>query len=183
MGPSPAGPVGGARAWATKRVKSLIQILARGRNPWDRYPWAPASDVLAPGSSAAVTCEAGTRQGAREGQLERYGDETQGFEVDSSGEAVVVRAWGFWSTELAEQVVPVVASALRAKGSGTDLTIDATDLRPLRNEAQRSFEAMLSQAVQNSARGVVIQSPSALTRLQMIRLVRGIGNPERIQVR
>jgi hypothetical protein len=115
--------------------------------------------------------------------LERYGDETQGFEVDSSGEAVVVRGWGFWSTELAEQMVPVVASALHAKGRGTDLTIDATDLRPLRGEAQKYFETMLSQAVQNSERGVVIQSPSALTKLQMMRLVRGLGKSERIQVR
>ena len=112
----------------------------------------------------------------------RLGDETAGFSVHRTSAGVGVEAWGFWSVELALQFAPVVTGALDGIHGEVQVLVDVARLRPLRNEGQRAFESLLSWAAQGRGWPVLIRSPSALTKLQMLRLVRRLGPAAHIVV-
>jgi hypothetical protein len=107
-----------------------------------------------------------------------YGDNKEGFSVDVVGGAVLVTARGFWSTEIAEALDPAVTSAVRGEGRRTRLIFEVGDLRPLRDEGQAAFKAVISKALAGGTPEVVIRSSSALTKLQMLRIARELGKPE-----
>jgi hypothetical protein len=73
-------------------------------------------------------------------------------------------------------------SALRASGAAARLTLDLGQLRPLRNEGQAAFKSLLIQALAAGTADLVIEAPSALTKLQMLRIVREIREQSRVRV-
>jgi hypothetical protein len=114
--------------------------------------------------------------------LSTYGDTEQGFRIESRGDAVLVTAWGFWSVGFVPEFLPAVLAALEAKGRGVALAMDLKDLRPLRDEGQQAFRALLGRALAHGVVGVELKGASALTRLQMLRLTRELGAQDRIRV-
>jgi hypothetical protein len=109
--------------------------------------------------------------------LSRYGDENQGFTVDVIGEAVVVTAFGFWSAELAAQLGSAVTPLLGVERRRAALIFDVGGLRPLRDEGQAALYALILHALAVGVSEVVVRASSALTKLQMLRIVRQIGRP------
>ncbi len=114
--------------------------------------------------------------------MQRFGDETEGFTVERAAAGIRLKTWGFWGADLATKFVPAVVAALRETPSEGNLEIDVSELRPLRDEGQRAFEQLLKQLTTSGSRDVVIRNSSALTKLQMMRLVRDIGNPSHIRI-
>ncbi|MBN1605435.1 MAG: hypothetical protein JW940_02320 [Polyangiaceae bacterium] len=110
--------------------------------------------------------------------MPQYGNDNQWFGVEVVGDAVVVTAGGFWSSELCAELGPAVMLALRAKGRGTRLTFELADLRTLRDEGLAAFRALIVRALANGAPAVTVRVSSALTRLQMLRMARELGRRE-----
>ncbi len=110
--------------------------------------------------------------------MRTYGDNKEGFSVDVVGGAVLVTARGFWSAEVADALGPAVTSALRGEGRRTRLIFEVADLRPLRDEGQAAFKAVIAQVLAGGASEVVIRASSALTKLQMLRIARELNKPE-----
>jgi hypothetical protein len=112
----------------------------------------------------------------------KFGDHTEGFQVDSRYGSVVVTAHGFWSAKLASQLVSAVLPQVRAQGHPTSLVFELAELRPLRDEGQTAFKELILASLKSGAHEVVIRTPSALTKLQMLRIAREIGESEKLRV-
>jgi hypothetical protein len=63
-----------------------------------------------------------------------------------------------------------VSDACRASPKGAPLLLDMTDLKPLREEGQRSFGALLSCLRELGVGRTTVTTASHLTRLQLLRL-------------
>lgn len=105
--------------------------------------------------------------------MKRIGDDSSGFSTDYDAEvgAVRVRAWGFWTVSVAEAFVGVVSDACRAGPKGAALIIDMTELKPLREEGQRSFGALVGRLRHLGVSRTTVATASHLTKLQLLRLV------------
>jgi hypothetical protein len=114
--------------------------------------------------------------------LSTHGDADQGFRIEDRGDALLITAWGFWSAEFVPHFLPTVMAALEAKGKGGALTMDLKDLRPLRDEGQQAFKALIIKALAYVTGGVELKGASALTKLQMLRLTRDLGAQDRVRV-
>lgn len=112
----------------------------------------------------------------------QFGDQKEGFDVDSRQGSVVVTARGFWSADLAAQLVPAVLPQVRAQGHPTSLVFELAELRPLRDEGQIAFKELILSSLKSGVHEVVIRTPSALTKLQMLRIAREIGESGRLRV-
>jgi len=139
------------------------------RNAWSIRPQSGMVTTVSPVHSKDVS-------------LPQYGDEENGFSVESGLGKVLVRAWGFWSAQLALRFAPAVSAVLGGSPKGAALVLDVAQLRPLREEGQDAFGALLSHALAQGAAEVVIRSPSALTKLQMTRLAKQVGSSGQIKV-
>jgi hypothetical protein len=105
--------------------------------------------------------------------MKRVGDDLSGFSADYDLEvgAVRVRAWGFWSIPIAEAFARTVSEACRAGPKGAQLLMDMTDLKPLREEGQRSFGALVGSLRELGVSRTTVTTASHLTKLQLLRLV------------
>ncbi len=110
------------------------------------------------------------------------GDPQAGFAIECAATAMTVRAWGFWAPALSTQFAVQVTAALKDHPHTTALTIDVSELRPLRDEGQQAFGLLLARALANGLCQVVIRAPSAITKLQMMRLARATTKPGLIRV-
>lgn len=104
--------------------------------------------------------------------MQHFGDEAAGFsiEFDIVSGAVGVRAWGFWSADVAKVFGPAVRDACRNKPAGTLVRMDMTALKPMREEGQFSFGSLLTQLPDLGIGGLRIQTGSQLTKLQLLRI-------------
>jgi len=107
--------------------------------------------------------------------MHRVGDDTAGYSVDATAGGIVITAWGFWRPEVATAFAGVVAEACRGQPRGLTLTLDMRELKPMREEGQRSFAH-----VARSLRGLgisrtTIVTMNPLTKLQLVRLVTESG--------
>src|SRR5690349_1619833 len=103
--------------------------------------------------------------------MQRIGDDTTGFtvEVPSPG-SIRVTGWGFWSVDVALAFANTVIDACRAQPRGASLRIDMSKLKPMRDQGQQAFGALM-RAVRDlglSTTSVVTANP--LTKLQLVRL-------------
>jgi hypothetical protein len=105
--------------------------------------------------------------------MKRVGDDVSGFSADYDAEvgAVRVRAWGFWSASIAEVFAGTVSDTCRSSPKGTHLIMDMTDLKPLREEGQRSFGDLVSRLRELGVGRTTVTTASHLTKLQLLRLV------------
>lgn len=109
-----------------------------------------------------------------------YGNDSEGFVVEVMAERIRLTAKGFWSAELAEQLVPAVVPELHKLGEQFALELDLADLRPLRDEGQAAFKNLFSEALAKNPASIHIRSASALTKLQMMRIARELGKDDQI---
>jgi hypothetical protein len=104
--------------------------------------------------------------------MKRYGDDAAGYSVsfDKTYGSITVKAWGFWSAEIASTFGQNVAQACRAATSSVSLHLDMTDLKPMRDEGQHSFGTLMTALARLDVTSTTIVTGSHLTRLQLIRL-------------
>jgi hypothetical protein len=108
--------------------------------------------------------------------MQRIGDELAGFSVDSAQpDGVRVRAWGFWNVEVANAFAGAVLEACRAQPKGAPLSLDLTDLKPMRDEGQQSVSRVLRAAPSLGTGSISIVTANPLTRLQLVRLANESG--------
>jgi hypothetical protein len=112
----------------------------------------------------------------------QFGNQKEGFNIDSRKGSVVVTAHGFWSAELAAQLVSAVLPQVRAQGPSSSLVFELAELRPLRDEGQIAFKDLITSSLKSGVHEVVVRTPSALTKLQMLRIAREIGETEKLRV-
>jgi hypothetical protein len=111
------------------------------------------------------------------------GNNDAGFSVsfDPSNAAVRVVGWGFWPTELAQSLDKAVLSEYRAAPIGSKLVFDVSGLKPMRDEAQKAFVALLSVL---KALGVpkvsFVVTTNHLTKLQFMRIATEAGLSDRV---
>jgi hypothetical protein len=114
--------------------------------------------------------------------MKRIGDDNAGFSADYDPElrAVRVRAWGFWSVAVALDFARTVSEVCRANPRGAALFMDMTDLKPLRDEGQRSFGILIGSLRDLGVGRTTVTTGSHLTRLQLLRLVAEHGAKENV---
>lgn len=105
--------------------------------------------------------------------MKRIGDEISGFSAafDAETVAVRVRGWGFWNAMVAEAFVGIVGDVCGTAPRGVPLLMDMTELKPLREEGQRSFGALIRALEVLRVGRVEVTTASHLIKLQLLRLV------------
>jgi hypothetical protein len=113
---------------------------------------------------------------------DRIGNDQAGFSAgfDLETNAVRVRAWGFWSADVANAFGSRVSHVCRARPCGSALVMDMSELKPMRDEGQRSFRLLLGELASLGIRTATIKTDNQLTRLQLRRLASQIGGGTRI---
>jgi len=102
---------------------------------------------------------------------QRVGDDAAGFSLEfSSTGSILVTGWGFWSPEVATAFAGAVVDACRDHQQGLTLTFNMRELKPMREEGQRSFSHVLRSLPSLSTSRVSIVTTNPLTKLQLVRL-------------
>jgi hypothetical protein len=103
--------------------------------------------------------------------MQRVGDDSAGFSVDrDSPDRVHVKAWGFWSAEVASIFEPTVASACSGRPKGGVLHLDMTSVKPMRDEGQQAVMRLLRALPSLGIARAVIAVTNPLAKLQLVRL-------------
>ena len=105
--------------------------------------------------------------------MKTIGDDQTGFSVsfDTEARAVRVRAWGFWSVDVAGAFVRTVAEVCLAGQRGGTMLLDMTGLKPMRDEGQAAFGSLMAALPKLGIARASVLSDNPLTRLQLLRLV------------
>ncbi len=116
--------------------------------------------------------------------MERVGDDFAGFSVefDRADRVMHVRAWGFWSQEVATSFDNVVGKACLRQSPWMELLVDMDELRPMRDEGQKSVGQFFARMKSLGVSGATVRASSPLTRLQVIRIVNERGLKDMIRV-
>lgn len=93
-----------------------------------------------------------------------------------------VATWGFWSADFVAEFLPAVLAALERRGKGPSLVIDLKQLRPLRDEGQTAFRSLMTRVLSDESARLELRGASALTKLQMLRLIRELRAQDRVLV-
>jgi hypothetical protein len=109
--------------------------------------------------------------------MERVGDDLSGFSIgyDSIRETIHVKAWGFWSVDVAEAFGERVVEACLQRPRGSLLALDMSDLKPMREEGQRSFGNLIRSLAGLGIARTSIVTASHMTKLQLVRLATEYG--------
>ena len=101
------------------------------------------------------------------------GDDQAGFSValDNEQRAVRVRAWGFWSVDVASAFTRTVAEVCLAGPRGAVMFMDMTGLKPMRDEGQASFGTLVASLPKLGVARASVAIDNPLTKLQLLRLV------------
>lgn len=115
--------------------------------------------------------------------MNRIGDDNAGFSVsiDSATNTVNVRAWGFWTVDVATSFGKTVRDACRNRPSSAALAIDMSELKPMRDEGQQSFSMLMGALSMLGIVRTTIVTASQLTKLQLLRLATQAGAKDLIQ--
>jgi hypothetical protein len=105
--------------------------------------------------------------------VKQVGDDSAGFSIvfNHSENTVRVRAWGFWNAEVAASFGPAVAAECKLHWNGAALVMDMTQLKPMRDEGQKSFVELVAALSSLGMTSVTVEITSQLTKLQLLRLV------------
>src|SRR5262252_1807029 len=114
--------------------------------------------------------------------MKRFGDEKAGFSAayEAMAGVIRVRAWGFWSAEVSAAFEPAVTEVCKSSPKGLPLQLEMAALKPLREEGQRSFGALIRALPGLGTGRVTISTASQLTKLQLLRLVAEHGSTQSI---
>lgn len=107
--------------------------------------------------------------------MTRDGDEVTGFSIALDRSEVRVRAWGFWSAELAARFTRALEEETLGALRVDSLRVDVRELKPMRDEGQRAWTEGLTFLMSRGVRTVQMSEPSPLTKLQFLRLCRNVG--------
>jgi len=101
------------------------------------------------------------------------GDQSAGFSAgfDPKAGKVHVRGWGFWTRDIADAFDATVSQVCRSSPRGSPVLIDMSDLKPLREEGQQAFGALVRRLRSLGVGRTAIATSSQLTKLQLLRLV------------
>jgi hypothetical protein len=104
--------------------------------------------------------------------MKRVGDDQAGFSVafDTELGAVRVRGWGFWSVEVATAFAKTVGDVCHTSPKGSALLMEMTGLKPMRDEGQQSFGALVAALPKLGIARTTVTTDSPLTKLQLLRL-------------
>jgi hypothetical protein len=104
--------------------------------------------------------------------MQRVGDESAGFTVEvTAPDRVQVRAWGFWSVQVASAFEPTVAEACRRQAKGGTVVLDMGEVKPMREEGQQAVCHLVRALPTLGITRVSIVTTNPLTKLQLVRLV------------
>jgi hypothetical protein len=115
--------------------------------------------------------------------MKRFGDAAAGFsaEFDTEIGTVRVRGWGFWSASVSAAFPTAVYEVCKASPKGSSLAMEMNELKPLREEGQRSFGALIRMLPGLGVGKVSVCTASHLTRLQLLRLVAEHGMKDAVE--
>jgi hypothetical protein len=115
--------------------------------------------------------------------MKRIGDDSAGFsaEFDPSTSEVRVRGWGFWDTATAGAFADTVLAVCAASPRRASVCMDLTELKPLRDEGQRSFGALIGTFARIGVVSASVTTASHLTKLQLMRLVAERGMKDSVR--
>jgi hypothetical protein len=108
--------------------------------------------------------------------MQKVGDDSAGFSVDfplTGG--TLVMGWGFWSSDVAKAFASTVIEACRRQRRGPALMLDLRELKPMRDEGQRTFSDLLRSLPTLGIAQTSIVTTNPLTKLQLVRLVKESG--------
>jgi hypothetical protein len=102
-----------------------------------------------------------------------FGTVEEGFElgIGDDAQALHIRMWGFWTLETASRFSGVVIGACASARVST-VTIDAAELKPLRDVGQDAFGGMLAALPAYKVQRVLLTAAGPLTRLQLLRIAK-----------
>jgi hypothetical protein len=114
--------------------------------------------------------------------MQRTGDDSAGFSVDHPGTGgILVKAWGFWSVDVAYAFATSVTNACQGRSRGAILVLDMNDLKPMREEGQQSFSQLLAALSKLGIAQVSVMTTNPLTKLQLVRLVAASRSGTRVE--
>jgi hypothetical protein len=104
--------------------------------------------------------------------MDRVGTDESGFtvSVDLVARGVRIEAWGFWPVEVCSAFGQNVVDAFRRSVGLRRLEMEATRLKPLREEGERAWEFLLSSLPTGVE--VFVVKTNSLTRLQLMRIAK-----------
>jgi hypothetical protein len=105
--------------------------------------------------------------------MDRFGNDEAGFTVafDATAKSMRVSAWGFWDAPVAVAFGDAVKVACRTCPPGTELVLDMTKLKPMREVGQESFAALMAALPGLAISKTTVVTASHLTKLQLLRIV------------
>jgi hypothetical protein len=115
--------------------------------------------------------------------MDRIGDDQAGFSVgyDPTTGIIEVCAWGFWSADVATAFGTKVTAACKERTEASMLVLDMKDLKPMREEGQRSFASIMRSLPTFRVSRTSIVTTSHLTKLQLVRLATENGAGPNVQ--
>jgi len=106
----------------------------------------------------------------------RQGSDESGFSVETNAVGVRVRAWGFWDAATAANFAPAVFGALRGGMTRRpQLLIDATQLKPQRDEGQQAIRDLVESASKLGVARAEFVVTNAITKMQVSRILRELN--------
>jgi hypothetical protein len=105
------------------------------------------------------------------------GTQESGYDVGLDPNASIVRArvWGFWDAPMAVSFTNTVLEGVRKAQRPTEVTIDALELRPQRDDVQELFAKLLVTFQRAGLHRLTFVVTSSVTKMQLGRLVRENG--------
>ena len=115
--------------------------------------------------------------------MQKVGTDDAGFsvEVDAATRSAKIVGWGFWDAEVAAAFDTTVLEAFRNASLGTNVSIDMSELKPMRDEGQRSFGHVLAELHRQTTGVISVTTTSHLVKLQLLRIARDAAAKERVQ--
>jgi hypothetical protein len=103
--------------------------------------------------------------------MQRVGDDSAGFSVEHlAQDRTVVKAWGFWSVAVAAAFETTLVGACAGRPKGGALTLDMSELKPMREEGQQAVSQVLRALPALGFQRVSVVTTNPLTKLQLVRL-------------
>lgn len=114
--------------------------------------------------------------------MRTIGTEEAGFSValNTSENLIRVVGWGFWEADVADAFDDVVIEVCLYAPMGTELSLDMSRLRPMRDEGQKAFRNTITALKQSKISKITVTTSSQLTKLQLMRIAREAAPPERV---
>jgi hypothetical protein len=115
--------------------------------------------------------------------MPKFGSDADGFSVtfEDASRSLRVKAWGFWGPEVAASFATTVIDACRSARRATEVVVDATDLKPQRDEGQLALTTFLGALPGLGITQASIVTANPLTKLQLMRIAGSTASKSIIQ--